>query len=222
MYYRTGYGGPEGEWRYSSTLSSTSTLGGGGWLTQSPGRLTPGKGTRHPMCRRVGGPQGRSGWLRKISFSPGLDTPVASRCTDHAVPDHSVVEGRKAEFCSKFWGMLLALGGVLLEKLVVMRAVKSLPRVTEQQRLAPARHSSGMLPTPSDRVSRLHDINTCKPSGSCRYIPPALTLKNSTYSLPRAVLFRTVLRKHGPHIPKQHSPCDVSKRVFTVRYELNF
>jgi hypothetical protein len=30
------------EWRYSSTLSLISALGGGGWLTPGPCRLTPG------------------------------------------------------------------------------------------------------------------------------------------------------------------------------------
>jgi hypothetical protein len=42
LYPRTGDEGPEGEYRYSSTLSLTSELDGGGWLTQYPGRFTPG------------------------------------------------------------------------------------------------------------------------------------------------------------------------------------
>ena len=49
--------------------------------------LPPGK-TRCPLCRRMGGPQGRSGQVRKISPSPGFDRrtvqPVASRYTDYA------------------------------------------------------------------------------------------------------------------------------------------
>jgi hypothetical protein len=56
---------------------------GGGWLKRRPGRFTSGKETRYPLCRRLGGPQGRSGRLRKISLSPGTDPrtvrPVASR-----------------------------------------------------------------------------------------------------------------------------------------------
>jgi hypothetical protein len=43
----TGHEGSEGEYRYSSTLSLTSALNGGGWLTSRPGRFTPGKETRH-------------------------------------------------------------------------------------------------------------------------------------------------------------------------------
>ena len=39
---RTGHEGPEGEMRYSSTLSLTSALDRGGWSTSRPGRFTPG------------------------------------------------------------------------------------------------------------------------------------------------------------------------------------
>jgi hypothetical protein len=53
-----------------------------------PGRsLPPGK-TRYPLYRRLGGPQDRSGQVRKISYPPGFDPPnvqpVASRYTDYA------------------------------------------------------------------------------------------------------------------------------------------
>jgi hypothetical protein len=51
--------------------------------------LTPGK-NRYPLCRRLGGPQDRSGRVRKISPPPGFDPltvqPVASRYTDCAIP----------------------------------------------------------------------------------------------------------------------------------------
>jgi hypothetical protein len=54
-----------------------------GWLAPRPGRFTPGKETRYPLYRRLGGPQGRSGRMRKISPPPGFDPrtvqPVASR-----------------------------------------------------------------------------------------------------------------------------------------------
>jgi hypothetical protein len=45
---------------------STSALGEGGWSAPRPGRFTPGK-TQYPLYRRLGGPQGRSGRVRKIS-----------------------------------------------------------------------------------------------------------------------------------------------------------
>ena len=37
----TGHEGPEGEYRYISTLSLTSALDGGAWLTPRHGRFTP-------------------------------------------------------------------------------------------------------------------------------------------------------------------------------------
>jgi hypothetical protein len=41
----------------------------------------PPRKTRYPLYRRLGGPQGRSGQVRKFSFLPGFDTrtvqPVA-------------------------------------------------------------------------------------------------------------------------------------------------
>jgi hypothetical protein len=81
------------ELRYSSTLSLTSELYWGEWSTPRPGRFTPGK-TRYPLCRRLGGPQRPCGRVRKISPPPGFDPrtvrPVASRCTDWAVPAHGV------------------------------------------------------------------------------------------------------------------------------------
>ena len=47
--------------------------------------LPPGK-TRYPLYRRLGGPQGRSGQVRKTLPPPGFDPltvqPVASRYTD--------------------------------------------------------------------------------------------------------------------------------------------
>ena len=55
--------------------------------------LPPGK-TRYPLYKRLGGPQGRSGWVRKISppagFDPRTVQPVASRYTDWAIPAHEI------------------------------------------------------------------------------------------------------------------------------------
>jgi hypothetical protein len=58
----------------------------------APAALPPGKETRYPLYRKLGGPQGRSGRVRKISPLPGMDPrtvqPVASRYTDYAIPAH--------------------------------------------------------------------------------------------------------------------------------------
>jgi hypothetical protein len=62
-------------------------MGVGGQL-HAPAALHPGM-TRYPLYKRLGGPQGRSGRLRKISPPPGFDPrtvqPVASRYTDWAI-----------------------------------------------------------------------------------------------------------------------------------------
>ena len=53
-----------------------------------PGRFLLPTKTRYPFYRRLGGPRGRSGEVRKISPPPGFDPrivePVASRYTDWA------------------------------------------------------------------------------------------------------------------------------------------
>jgi len=88
---RTGNEGPEGEQRYSSTLSLTSAIDLVGCQRHTPAALPPGK-IRYPLYRRQGGTQGRSGRVRKISPPPGLDSqtvqPVASRYTG---PPHSYI-----------------------------------------------------------------------------------------------------------------------------------
>jgi len=46
-----------------------------------PGRFTPGKETHYPLYRRLGEPQGWSGWVQKMSpplgFDPWTFQPVA-------------------------------------------------------------------------------------------------------------------------------------------------
>ena len=61
--------------------------GGEGSASRPSRSLPPGK-TRYPLYRRLSGPQGRSGQVRKISSPPGFDArtvrPVATRYTDYA------------------------------------------------------------------------------------------------------------------------------------------
>jgi hypothetical protein len=82
---------PRGEYGYSFTLSLTSAIDGVGGQRHAAAASPPGK-TRYPLYRRLGGPQGRSGRVRKISPPPGLDPrtvqPVAIRYTDCAKPAH--------------------------------------------------------------------------------------------------------------------------------------
>ena len=77
---------------YICTLSLTSALYGGGWSTPRPSRFTTGEVTRYALYGRVGGPQGRSGRVRKNSpppeFDPRTVQPVASRYIDYVTPAH--------------------------------------------------------------------------------------------------------------------------------------
>ena len=98
---RTGHEGPKGEQMYSSTISLNSALDGVGGQRHTPAALPPGK-TRYPLRGRLGGPQGQSGRVRKISLPPpefDLWTvqSVARRYTDYASPAYSrvVCEHRK-------------------------------------------------------------------------------------------------------------------------------
>jgi len=63
--------------------------------SHTPAALPPGK-TQYPMYRRLGGPQGQFGWVRKILPPPGFDPrtvqPVASRYTDKAVLAHIEID----------------------------------------------------------------------------------------------------------------------------------
>jgi len=78
---RSGHAIPEGDEKYSSTLCLTSTLDGSGWLL-CPGCFTPfpQKETWYPLCGRLGGPQGWSGWLWKISPHSRIHSSDHSVC----------------------------------------------------------------------------------------------------------------------------------------------
>jgi hypothetical protein len=60
----------------------------------APAALPPRK-TQNTFYRRLGGPQGRSGRVQKISLLPGFDPrtvhPVASRYIDWALPAHEII-----------------------------------------------------------------------------------------------------------------------------------
>ena len=60
-----------------------------------PAALSPKKETRYPLCRRLGGLQGRSERMREITSPPGLDPRniqhVASRYIDWIIPAHTEI-----------------------------------------------------------------------------------------------------------------------------------
>ena len=77
---------------FISALSLASALDGGEWSTLRPGRFDPGKETRYPLYRKVGGPQGRSELAQNISETPGYDPrtahPLGSR---HSGPQENKI-----------------------------------------------------------------------------------------------------------------------------------
>jgi hypothetical protein len=66
---------------------TTALEGGEGSASRLGRSLPPGK-TWYPLYRRLGGPQGQSGQVQKISHASGFDPrtvqPVASRYNDYA------------------------------------------------------------------------------------------------------------------------------------------
>ena len=67
----------------------TTALEGGEGSALRLGRSLPLGKTQYSLYRRLGGPQGQSGQVRKISPPPGFDPqtvqPVATRYTDYAI-----------------------------------------------------------------------------------------------------------------------------------------
>jgi len=65
--------------------SITAALEGGEWSAARPGRTLPLGKTRYPFCRRLGGPQSRSGRAEKL-VPTGIRSrtvqPIVSRYTD--------------------------------------------------------------------------------------------------------------------------------------------
>ena len=74
-----------------------------GWVVNAmpPAALPPGK-NRYPLYRRLGGLQGRSGWVREISpppvFDPRTVQLMASRYTDYA--NHALETFEVHTFCT--------------------------------------------------------------------------------------------------------------------------
>jgi hypothetical protein len=91
---KTNHEGPEGEKTYSFTLSLISALDEVGGQGRAPDALPPGK-ARYLLYRKLDGPKGQCGGVRKFSpvlrFDPRTVQPVTSFGTDCAIPAHSTV-----------------------------------------------------------------------------------------------------------------------------------
>ena len=71
----------------------------------APAALPLGK-NRYLLYRRLGGPQGRSGQVRKISPQPGFDPrtvqPVASRYTDYPAHTYCILGGKSVPCITQY------------------------------------------------------------------------------------------------------------------------
>jgi hypothetical protein len=98
----------------------TSALEGGEGSASRPSRLLPPGKTRYPLCRRLGGPQGRSGQARKISPPPGFDPrtvqPVASRYIHNVFISIFIIYNVKHNYynCRCLYCLLVTRFGTLL------------------------------------------------------------------------------------------------------------
>jgi hypothetical protein len=86
--------GPEGEFRYCSTLFLTLALCGDRWSKPHPHHFIPWKETQCPLNRGLGGTQGQSGQAKKIlplpGFYPQTAKPTLSPYTNYIIPVHNV------------------------------------------------------------------------------------------------------------------------------------
>jgi len=71
----------------------TVALEEGEWSAARPGRTLPPGKTRYPFYRRLGGPQGRSGWVENLvptGIQPQIVQPAVSCYTDLATRPASI------------------------------------------------------------------------------------------------------------------------------------
>ena len=93
---------PRKEQTCSSTLSLTSALDGGVWLTPRPSRFTPAREIQCPVYRRLCGPQSRSGQVWKTSPPPGFDPPDRPARNESLCPNFTCSLVSKSNFTFAF------------------------------------------------------------------------------------------------------------------------
>jgi len=86
----------------------TAALKGGEWSAARPGRTLPTGKTKYPFYRRLGGPQGRSGWTENLVHTGNRSRtvqPVVSRYTDWATGPTDVYK-----YAQKITNIMLWIG----------------------------------------------------------------------------------------------------------------
>jgi hypothetical protein len=82
----------------------TTALEGGEWSAARPDRFVRAGKTRYPLYRRLGGPQGRSGQVRKVSPPPGF---FLQNCT--FISRTSSTSGYQSAFLKDTWTGVLVV-----------------------------------------------------------------------------------------------------------------
>ena len=113
--------------------------------------------TRYPLYRRLGAPQGRFGRVRKISPPYRTVRPVASRCTDWAIPAHyfACIKCIKHETFPVIYE-LTPLSRVLLEKLTGFPASREILRIFWNQKVQYRIHKSAPPFPVLGQISSVH------------------------------------------------------------------
>jgi len=97
-----------------------------------PGRSLHPVRTRYSLYRRLGGPQGRSGQVRKVSPPTGIRSPDrpgrTSRYTDWDTRSTKLIQGRNLKKCH-FWVFEIILAVVLLLSCYLPKSAGHIARV---------------------------------------------------------------------------------------------
>jgi hypothetical protein len=108
----TGHEGPEGEYRYGSTLSLNLALDRGGLTTPHTSSFNLGKEPWYPLHRRVGGPQSQSAWvwniLPPLRFHPWTVQSIVSHYTNYTILKSAL--HKKNLWASKYHLIIILLG----------------------------------------------------------------------------------------------------------------
>jgi hypothetical protein len=100
VHARTGHGVPEGEKRHSSSISSNSALDRGGGQRHASAAVPSGI-SRYPFYRRLGGAQGRSRLLRRISPPTRIRSSDRPACSVSLFRLHYPVPHSTSSSCIK-------------------------------------------------------------------------------------------------------------------------
>jgi hypothetical protein len=150
-----------------------------GVVSFTPRPLYPLKETRYSLYMRLGGPQGRSGQIRKISPQPGSDLrtvqPVASRSTFYAIPAHI-----QNKYTPVVFSYLLLRAAVSVHPMNVSKTVLHILSIHVQNWL-----KSPEYPVPVLQTVRIYPVHLVLKSNCVMYsFHPSFELKSVLHIQP--------------------------------------